>query len=96
MIAFVHEIKVVNTDEQEEEPSEAFMRLVEDHGKVAEKDVVAFRVQVVEQLPLHRMDVLYDKLGFVFEYMALAESDEADLWLAHYPYVLPLAEPDDA
>lgn len=93
VIAFINGADVITMTGEVVAPDERIMRYLENEGGISETECLVFRHEVVEQLPLHRMDKLYTKLNDVFEFMINAESSQVALWLEEYPHTLPLFTP---
>lgn len=89
-IAFVYDIKVVNSQGESEEPNENLMRFIESESKITERECVEFRKLVVAHLSDFRMDHLYQKLQTTLDLIVDVEESLVEKWFETYPIILPL------
>ena len=90
VISHVRGRVVINAKKQTSEPDEKLMREIEDCGGIKEHQCENFRKEIVAQLSFHRMDVLYDKLDLVFDFLVDTEPERMKDWITDYPFILPL------
>lgn len=88
VLASVGGLKVINDKGYDEEPNEYIMRFLESEANILEKDCMGFRERIAEQVKIGRMDLAYEKLGFIFEFMVTCENDVIKGWFSMYPHVL--------
>lgn len=86
VLAFCEERKVKNSKGQQEESNEQVMRTFEEGAGIKEEECAKFREQVKSQFGVNRMDLLYGKIGFVFEYFLETEENKMREWIVRYPY----------